>query len=194
MNGDMQGKARHARTRGVSQLQSAGTALALAALVVTLGIGDAAAQRRGGGGGARGGGGGQMAMSSVSSANRGNGNRGNLGGGNRGNGNYGGNGGNRGNGNRGNVNVGNNVNINIDNDYNGHRGGYYGGGRYPVAAGVVIGAMAVSRGAAIGSYYASLPSSCTIIMRGGVSYHYCGSVYYQQTWSGNDVVYVVVNP
>ena len=27
-----------------------------------------------------------------------------------------------------------------------------------------------------------------LVVKSGVSYHSCGSVYYQQTWSGNDVV------
>jgi hypothetical protein len=165
--------------------------------VLALGIGDASAGR----GGARGGGGysggsGRMAQSSVSGANRGGnygGNRAgtgavNTGNVNRGNVNTGNI--NTGNVNRGNVNVGNDVNINIDNGY-GHHGGYY---RNPVAAGIVIGAVAVTRAAVLGAYYYSLPPSCTIVYRNSISYHYCGSVYYQQTWSGNDVVYVVVNP
>jgi hypothetical protein len=46
----------------------------------------------------------------------------------------------------------------------------------------------------LGSYYYTLPPSCTVVVKSGVSYHYCGSVYYQQTWSGSDPVYVVVNP
>ena len=160
---------------------------------------------------ARGGGGGRMANSSVSgvnhsmsrpagggantgninrgnvntgNVNRGNVNTGNINTGNVNRGNF-----NTGNINRGNVNVGNDVNINIDGGY-GYHGGYY----HPVAAGVVIGAMAVTTAAVIGSYYRTLPPSCTIVIRNGISYHYCGSVYYQQTWSGNDVVYVVVQP
>lgn len=100
---------------------------------------------------------------------------------------------NRGNINTGNINVGNDVNVNIDRGYG--YGGYHPYYPYrPVAAGAVIGAMAVTTAAVVGSYYRTLPPSCTIVMKGAVSYHYCGSVYYQQTWSGNDVVYVVVNP
>lgn len=177
--------------------------IAIAALMV-LGIADASAQR---GGGARGGGGGRMAQSSISganhaatrpssgSANRGNANTGNVNTGNvnRGNVNTGNvNRGNinTGNINTGNVNIGNDVNIDIDGNY-GYRPGYI---RYPVAAGAVIGAMAVTTAAVIGSYYYHLPTSCTVVVKSGISYHYCGSVYYQKTWSGNDVVYVVVNP
>jgi uncharacterized membrane protein len=97
--------------------------------------------------------------------------------------------------NTGNVNIGNDVNIDIDGGYGYHGGNYHGGGYYhPVAAGVVIGATAVTTAAVLGSYYYTLPPSCTVVVKSGVSYHYCGSVYYQQTWSGNSPVYVVVNP
>ena len=101
---------------------------------------------------------------------------------------------NTGNINTGNVNIGNDVNIDIDGGYGYHGGAYHGGYYHPVAAGVAIGAMAVTTAAVLGSYYHALPPSCTVVVKGGVSYHYCGSVYYQQTWSGNDPVYVVVNP
>lgn len=177
--------------------------------VFALGIADVSAGRGGGGGGARATGGGRMAQSSVSGANRsmsrpstGNvnaGNRANTGNVNSGNrvntGNV--NTGNRvntGNINTGNVNIGNDVNINIDGGY-GYHGGYHGGYYHPVATGMAIGAVAVTTAAVMGSYYYALPpTGCTVVVKAGVSYHYCGSVYYQQTWSGNDVVYVVVNP
>ena len=163
--------------------------------VLTLGIADASAAR--GGGGARAaGGGGRMAHSSIAGASRpatrpagGNVDRGNINTGNVNRGNINSGNINTGNINRVNVNVGNDVNINIDRGY-----GYHGGVRYPIAAGVAIGAMAVTTAAVLGSYYYALPPSCTMVVRVGVSYHYCGNVYYQQTWSGNDVVYVVVNP
>lgn len=195
-------------------LRSVAFDLIATAAVLALGIVDASAAR--GGGGARaGGGGGRMAHSSISGASRSMarpstgsasaGNRagtGNVNAGNRANtGNV--NAGNRANtgnvntGNRvntGNVNIGNDVNIDIDGGYGYHGGGYHGGYYHPVAAGVVIGAMAVTTAAVLGSYYYALPPSCTVVVRSGVSYHYCGSVYYQQTWSGNDPVYVVVNP
>lgn len=183
--------------------------LIVTGVVLALGIADVNAARGGGGGG-------RMAHSSVSGASRsmsrpnaggatvGNrANTGNVNAGNRANtGNV--NAGNRTNtgnvntGNRvntGNVNIGNDVNIDIDGGYGYHGGYYHGGGYYhPVAAGVAIGAMAVTTAAVLGSSYYALPPNCTVVVRGGVSYHYCGSVYYQQTWSGNDVVYVVVNP
>ena len=199
----------------------AGVFLASLAMVATgmaVGISDADARGGGGGGAARasGGGGGRMAQSSVSGANHaaspprgGGGNKGNYNSGsaNRGNVNSGNvnsgrvNAGNvntgnvntgnvnRGNINTGNVNIGNDVNIDIDGGY-GH-GGYY---HHPIAAGITIGAVAVTTAAVMGSYYHALPPGCATVYRGGLPYYYCGSVYYQQSWSGNDVVYVVVNP
>lgn len=150
------------------------------------------ADARGGGGGR----GGSMATSSVSSANRGSVNSGNV---------------NRGNKvNNGNINTGNvnnvqggnrNNNINIDNDINIDVDGRYGRydrgypGYHPVAAGAFIGAVAVTTAAVVGSYYYALPpSGCTVVVTNGISYHRCGSAYYQQTWQGDTVVYVVVNP
>src|SRR5450432_3549647 len=185
-------------------------ALCFVAAGATLGVAiqDAAAAR---GGGGRSGGGGKMAQSSVSGANRsmsgshtggssanrantGNVNTGSAGNrANTGNVNTGNNGNrvNNGNINTGNVNIGNDVNIDIDGGYgHGWHGGYY----HPIAAGVAIGAIAVTTAAVVGSYYHTLPVGCSTVIKSGVSYSYCGSVYYQQTWSGNDVVYVVVSP
>ncbi|HSX65544.1 MAG TPA: hypothetical protein VLF15_12500 [Pseudoxanthomonas sp.] len=196
----MNGK--HNDLRGRRQLHSVAIRLIATSAVLALGIAEVSA--------ARGGGGGRMAQSSVSGASRSMtrpstggasaGNRastGNINTGNRANtGNV--NTGNRvntGNISTGDINIGNDVNIDVDGGY-GYRGGYYHGGGYyhPVAAGMVIGATAVTTAAVLGSSYYALPPGCTVVVRAGVSYHYCGSVYYQQTWSGNDVVYVVVNP
>lgn len=102
---------------------------------------------------------------------------------------------------RGDINVGNNVNIgndvNIDRDVDidvdpgyGHWGPHY---HHPIAAGVVIGTVAVTSAAVAGAYYHSLPTGCTIVYHGGDSYYLCGSVHYRRTWYGNDVVYVVVD-
>jgi hypothetical protein len=179
--------------------------------------GGGAARAGGGGGAARagGGGGGRRAQSSVSGVNhaatrpsggggnhaatrpsggggnRGNGNAGNINKGNINTGNVNTGNINRGNVNTGNINVGNDINIDIDGGYGYGHGGYY----HPIATGVAIGAVAVTTAAVMGSYYYALPpSGCTNVVRNGIPYYYCGSVYYQQTWSGNDVVYVVVNP
>ena len=135
------------------------------------------------------GGGGRMAQGSVASANRGGAANRNVNAGNRNNINNG----NVNSGNRNNINIGNDVDIDIDGGY-GH--GYHWDDHYhhPVAAGIVIGTVAATTAAAVGSYYYTLPPSCTVVYRNGVSYHYCGSVYYSRTWYGNEVVYVVVNP
>ncbi len=169
------------------------------ASILAMGIADVSFARgggRGGGGGFSGGGGGRMASSSVSSSNRG------MSGGGYNQGRPSGGNNNINSGNNNNVNIDRNTNVNIDGGYNnGYHGGgynnnccYHGGVRYPVAAGITIGAMAVTRAAVIGSYYYALPPSCTTVYRANVKYYYCGSVYYQQSWSGNDVVYIVVNP
>jgi hypothetical protein len=177
-------RARKGRATPLMAAAIASTAL------LALCIADASAARGGGRGG------GHMANSSVSGANRASygGNRANAGYGNRGNVNTGNV--NRGNINTGNINVGNDVNIDIDVDGrygygSGYRGGYY---YRPVATAAVIGAVAVTTAAVLGSYYYSLPPGCSVVYRAGVSYHYCGSVYYQQSWSGDQVVYVVVAP
>ncbi|MCB1642767.1 MAG: hypothetical protein KDI37_13625 [Xanthomonadales bacterium] len=117
---------------------------------------------------------------------------------------------NRSNVNTGTVNTGNvtniqggdrNTSINIDRDIDvdGYHGGYYGGHHdhypYPVAAGAVIGAVAVTTAAVVGSYYYALPpTGCAVVIINGISYQRCGSVYYQQTWQGDKAVYVVVKP
>jgi Pentapeptide repeats (8 copies) len=172
---------------------SISTACLAAAIALVIGIGDANAGARGGG--SRAGSSGRMAQSSVSGANRasaGNVNRGNVNTGNVNRGNVNTGNVNRGNVNTGNINVGNDVNIDIDRDYH---GGYHGGYYHPIARGAYIGAVAVTTAAVVGAYYYALPpSGCTTVIKNGVSYSYCGTVYYQKIMSGNDVVYVVVNP
>ncbi|MSQ98035.1 MAG: hypothetical protein EXR85_01865 [Xanthomonadales bacterium] len=165
------------------KMRSATFSLVVASVVLAFVVPDASGFRGGGGGGGFAGGG-RMAGNSISGMDRG----GDFGGGDFGNrGNI-----NTGDINRGNVNIDNNVNVNVDHDYNnGWGGGYY----HPVAAGVAIGAVAVTTAAVLGSYYYALPSTgCAQVLVTGVSYYQCGSAYYQQTWSGSNVVYVVVNP
>lgn len=84
------------------------------------------------------------------------------------------------------------INVDIDGGYG--NGWGYGGYYHPIAAGVAIGAVAVTTAAIVGSYYYALPSGCSPYYLNSINYYHCGSVYYQQTWSGNDIVYVVVNP
>lgn len=130
--------------------------------------------------------GGRMAQASISGANHAP--RNDV----RGSGQVSGNRNNVGSGNRNNINIGNDVNIDIDHDYNHGHG--WDDHHHPIAAGIVIGTVAVTTAAVVGSYYYSLPAGCTMVYRSGVSYYYCGSVYYSRTWYGNDVVYIVVNP
>ena len=42
-----------------------------------------------------------------------------------------------------------------------------------------------------GMTVASLPAGCTVVARGGVSYHHCGGVWYRPSYQGTTVVYVV---
>jgi hypothetical protein len=97
--------------------------------------------------------------------------------------------------NTGDVNIGgnNNINVDIDGGY-GHCCGGGWGGYHPIAAGIAIGAVAVTTAAVVGSYYHTLPMGCTTVIKNGVTYSQCGSAYYQQTFQGNDVVYVVASP
>ena len=170
-------------TLGSSPRASLGL-IALGAAVFLFGLGDALARP--------GLGDGRLAHSSVSGANRA---MPRANGGNRPAGNNRPSGGFNGNGNRNRVNIGNDVNINIDRGYNqGHHNGYH-DNYHPIARGIVIGAVAATTAAVIGSsYYALPPSGCTVVIRNGLSYSRCGSVYYEQIWSGGDVVYVVVDP
>lgn len=48
------------------------------------------------------------------------------------------------------------------------------------------------RRVAVGMSMTALPYGCaTTVMRGGVNYYYCGGIYYQPTYQGTTVVYVV---
>lgn len=194
-------------TKQPGTLAALGLGILCAGLLFASAIGDAQARGRGG----------AMAANSVSAANRaqmsrgsmnrasintgnvnrgavntGNVNRGNVNTGNVNRGNVNTGNVNRGNINTGNINIGNDVNIDIDYDHG--WSGWDGDHHHPIAAGVAIGAMAVTTAAIVGSYYYALPPSCTTVIKNGVSYHHCGSVYYQQVWQGSDVVYVVVEP
>ncbi len=86
-----------------------------------------------------------------------------------------------------NVNVNRHVDVNVNN----RRGRYY----HPVATGVAIGATAAVTAAVVGSMVNTLPpSGCTTVIRNGIAYSQCGSVWYEPRYSGNSVNYVVVNP
>lgn len=90
-------------------------------------------------------------------------------------------------GRHGNVNVNRNVHVDVD-----HR---HGRNYHPVATGVAIGATAAITSAVVGSMIYSLPpTGCSTVIRNGISYSQCGSVWYEPRYSGNSVTYIVVNP
>jgi hypothetical protein len=89
-----------------------------------------------------------------------------------------------------NRNVNRNVNVN-------HR--YYGGGHRRGGYGYYRGApiLAFATGMAIGSIIAAstMPSTCTTVVTGGVSYRRCDNSYYQPFYEGDTLVYrSVVSP
>jgi hypothetical protein len=47
---------------------------------------------------------------------------------------------------------------------------------------------------AVGTRVTVLPAGCTTVITRGVTYHYCGDVYYRPYYEGNTVVYVVEEP
>ena len=58
-----------------------------------------------------------------------------------------------------------------------------------MATGAALGA------AAVGSYVNSIPTNtCATVYTGGLTYYNCGGTYYEPTYQGTQVVYVVVNP
>jgi hypothetical protein len=170
-----------------------GTSAALCALLIFAAAEAADAQRgggRGGGGGGGRGGGGQVRSSSGSSmqsASRGTSNVNRSASANRSNVNRSASSVNR-SGNRvntGNINTGD-INVDVN---NGCCGGGWGDNYHPVARGA---AYAATAAVVMGAYYSSLPSGCTSVVSGGVTYSQCGGNYYQPVYSGSNVQYVVV--
>ena len=76
-----------------------------------------------------------------------------------------------------------------DDRYGGYGGRYY-GGSYPtggVAAGMVIGATLTA------AAFNAQKSSCSSVAVNGITYQQCGSTWYQPSYQGGDVTYIVVN-
>ena len=88
--------------------------------------------------------------------------------------------------NRRDVNINRNVNIDVDHR---HGGRYYDRHYHPVATAAAVATTA----AVIGSIVYSLPSNCTTVVVGNVSYRQCGSTWYQPRYAGGSTTYVVVN-
>lgn len=80
-----------------------------------------------------------------------------------------------------NTNINRNVNVNVN-------AGYYNRWGHPVARTAAVAATAV----AVGTVVASLPPQCSAVAAGAVTYQHCGGVYYQPTYRGTTVQYVVV--
>ena len=84
-----------------------------------------------------------------------------------------------------NINVNKNVNVNrnVNVDHRHRR-------RAPVGAAV---AGAVVGGLVVGAIVSSLPPSCSTVFVDGISYHRCDGIYYEPSYRGTDVVYVIVD-
>jgi hypothetical protein len=90
-----------------------------------------------------------------------------------------------------NVNVNRNLNVDVDVH---HQYGYGPTNRYhPVARAAAVATTAAVTAAVVGSYYRSLPSNCVTVVRYDVSYYQCGSAWYQPTYVGSEVQYIVVD-
>lgn len=90
-----------------------------------------------------------------------------------------------------NVNTNQNVNVNVNkNVYVHSSSSYYGGSccynPAPVAAAVVATAIVV------GARVNTLPPACTVVYVNGLTYHHCGSAWYQPQFVGTSTTYVVV--
>lgn len=84
------------------------------------------------------------------------------------------------------------ININNDIDIDGDHGWDWddGWGDHPLAAGIAFGTAAAWTSAVVGSMFYSIPPGCSPYY---VSYYYCDGHYYQPTYQGDTVVYVVVD-
>jgi hypothetical protein len=80
-----------------------------------------------------------------------------------------------------NVHVHRSVHVDVDRGYPGY---------HPVARTAAV----VATAAVVGSIVYSLPPACTNVVVNGLTYHQCGSSWYQPRYSGTQVTYVVVNP
>ena len=64
----------------------------------------------------------------------------------------------------------------------------------PVARVAVGTAAVIGTAAVVGSMVNTLPPSCQTVVTGNVTYQQCGSTWYQPSYSGGNVTYIVVNP
>lgn len=88
-----------------------------------------------------------------------------------------------------NVNVNRDVHVDVDNDWDHH-----GWNDHPVATAAAVTATVAVTSAVVGSIVHSVPPSCQTVVSNGVTYSQCGSTWYQPSYAGSQVQYVVVNP
>ena len=87
-----------------------------------------------------------------------------------------------------NTNINRDVNVDVDNHWGNDWNDRY---WHPVAAGVAMGVTA----AVVGSMVNQVPSTgCVTTIVNGMSYYQCGSTWYQPSYAGTAVQYIVVNP
>lgn len=89
--------------------------------------------------------------------------------------------------NTGDMRIDNDTNVNINADNNGDWGDWN-DHYHPVARGVAVGTAAAVSAAVVGSMMYSLPPSCTTRYDTGVSYSYCGGVWYAPQYQSDRVV------
>jgi hypothetical protein len=92
-----------------------------------------------------------------------------------------------------NRNVNRNVNRDVDFDRDIDVDRRYGVGDACCYRPVARTAAAVTTAAAVGAVVNSLPASCSAVTVNGLTYQQCGSDWYQPSFSGSSVTYVVVN-
>jgi hypothetical protein len=80
------------------------------------------------------------------------------------------------------VNVHRDIDVDVDRDY------------HPIATAAAVGTVPVATAAVVGSVVHSLPSACTAVQLGDITYQQCGSTWYQPQYSGTQLTYLVVNP
>jgi hypothetical protein len=88
-----------------------------------------------------------------------------------------------------NVNVNRDVHVDVDNGWDNN-----GWNHHPVATAAAVTATVAVTAAVVGSVVNSVPPSCTTVIQNGVTYSQCGSTWYQPSYQGSQVSYVVVNP
>jgi hypothetical protein len=92
-----------------------------------------------------------------------------------------------------NRNVNRELNVDVDVHHSYGYGYNWRNDYHPIARAAVATAAIATTAAIIGSYYRALPTNCVVVYRVGLTYYQCGSAWYQPTYVGSDIQYVVVN-